>query len=81
MYIIKIEEMADPDYKLKSTDVVFKSAWEAEVFVYDMNVKAHDRKNDQMIFKLTVAFLIFMSTLAICILYSVSQDLHRLSIK
>ena len=81
MFLIKIEEITDPDYKVKSTDVVFKSSWEAEIFVYDMNVKAHDRTNDQILFKLTVAALIGMATVAVCVLYSASQDLHRLSIK
>ena len=81
MFLIKIEEITDPDYKVKSTDVVFKSSWEAEIFVYDMNVKAHDRTNDQILFKLTVAALIGMATFAVCVLYSASQDLHRLSIK
>lgn len=79
MFLIKIEE-TPPDYKQKSTDVLFSSSWEAECFVYDMNVKAHDRTNDRILFKLTVAALIFMGSFATCVMYSASQDLHRISV-
>ena len=79
MFLIKIEE-TPPDYKQKSTDVLFSSSSEAECFVYDMNVKAHDRTNDRILFKLAVAALIGMATFAVCVLYSASQDLHRISV-
>lgn len=78
MFLIKIEEIP-PDYEQKSTDVLFSSKWEAECFVYDMNIKRLERENDRILFKLTVAILIFMGGFVTCIIYSASQDLHRIS--
>lgn len=81
MYLIKIEENTDPDYKLLSTDVKFKSKWEAECFVYDMTVKVSERENDRMLFKAALAFFIFLSTFVTCVIYSSTQDLHKLVLK
>lgn len=80
MYAIRVEEITDPDYKVQSTDVIFKSSWEAEVFVYDMNVKRSEREGDRILFKVIAAALIFMGTLTICALYSGIEDLYKLRV-
>lgn len=77
MFVVKVEEKTDPDYKVKSKELAFPTQEKAESFIFDQSKK----ENHRIFIVLSICFLIFISVYAACVFSSVENNLHKISMK